>query len=478
MSLLDSVEEALKATGVIRLPGATLLVAVSGGPDSVALLSLLHELAQRNAFHIHAAHLDHGLRGTESDEDARHVQEVCLRLGVPVATEKADVAALRARYRLSWEAAARQARYDFLARVSRTVGATVVALGHTADDQAETVLLHLLRGTGIRGLRGMLPLSRWRSRDGASEVALVRPLLGVARQETEAYCASHGLAPRYDSSNLEERFTRNRIRRNLMPQLRRYNPAVTQALVRLAGTVAQDVAYIDQQVQAAWPSIAIREPWGVRLDRHAFNELHPGLQAHALQRAYAEVAGESLDLNLAQIQGMRRMAEQGAGRALSLGHGLRFFTTYQELVVSRKAQDSPWPELEPLELPDSPGEVCAKGWRISLRRLAVSEMATEQLGNDPFRAYLSGDAVGGNALVRIRKPGDSFQPLGMKGSKKLKDFMIDAHIPRLWRDGVPLVVTEEGIAWVVGWRIAHWARVTPETEEVVEITFFREDRQN
>ena len=163
MSLLDRVEEALKAASVIRLPGSILVVAASGGPDSLALLGLLREVAQRNGFHIHAAHLDHGLRGQESDEDARHVQEVCHRLGVPVATEKADVAALRARYRLSWESAARQARYDFLARVARTVGASAVALGHTADDQAETVLLHLLRGTGIRGLRGMLPLSRWRS---------------------------------------------------------------------------------------------------------------------------------------------------------------------------------------------------------------------------------------------------------------------------------------------------------------------------
>ena len=259
-----------------------------------------------------------------------------------------------------------------------------------------------------------------------------------------------------------------------MPQLRRYNPAVTQALTRLASTVAQDVAYIDQQVQILWPSIAAREPWGIRLHRQGFNRLHPSIQAHALQRAYAEVAGESRDLNLAQVESMRQLSEQGAGRTLSLGHGLRFFTSYQELVVSRKTPDSPWPELEPLELPDSPGEVCAKGWRISLRRLAASDVALDQLGDDPFRAYLSYDAVDGKLWVRTRKPGDWFQPLGMEGSKKLKDFMIDVHIPRSWRGGVPLVLTEQGIAWVVGWRIAHWARVTPETREAVEVTFVRD----
>lgn len=474
MSLLERVEEALKATHVIRLPGSTLVVAVSGGPDSIALLGLLREVAHRNAFHIHVAHLDHGLRGQESDEDARHVQELCRRLDASVTMEKVDLVALRGRYRVSLEAAARQARYDFLTRVARAVGASAVALGHTADDQAETVLLHLLRGTGIRGLRGMLPLSRWRSRDGDAEAALVRPLLGATRQETEVYCSSNDLTVRYDSSNLEERFTRNRIRHSLMPRLRGYNPSVAQALVRLAGTVAQDVAYIDQQVQVAWSSIATRQPCGIRLCRHAFNELHVSLQVHTLQRAYAEVAGEAQDLNLAQIESMRQLSEQGAGRAVSLGHGLRFFTSYQDIVLSRKGTIFAWPELEPVELPVATGEVWAKGWRISLRRLAASEVAQDQIGSDPFRAYLSYAAVGDKALVRTRKPGEWFQPLGMKGSKKLKDFMIDAHIPQAWRGGVPMLVTEKGIAWVVGWRIAHWARVTPETRVVLEVTFVRD----
>ncbi|MCH7706731.1 MAG: tRNA lysidine(34) synthetase TilS, partial [Chloroflexi bacterium] len=162
------------------------------------------------------------------EEDARYVQETCRLWGVPLTSERAYGAGLRAQYRLSWEAAAREARYDFLARVTATVGASAVALGHTADDQAETVLLHLLRGTGIRGLRGMLPLSRWHSRDGRRDVALVRPLLRVTRQETEAYCASQGLVPRYDSSNLQDRFTRNRIRRYLMPQLKQYNPSIRE----------------------------------------------------------------------------------------------------------------------------------------------------------------------------------------------------------------------------------------------------------
>ena len=457
---------------MLQPSGCVLVVAVSGGPDSLTLLGLLHNLAQRYPLRLHVAHLNHGLRGSESDGDARFVQETCHRLEIPVTIERADVPALRARYHLSWEAAARKARYDFLARVADTVGASAVALGHTADDQAETVLLHLLRGTGIRGLQGMLTISRWHSRDEARDVALVRPLLQVTRQETEAYCAGLGLVPRHDSSNLQDRFTRNRIRRGLMPQLRRYNPAVREALTRLASTVTQDVGYIDQQVQEAWPSIATREPWGMRLRRDAFNRLHPSLQAHTLQRTYAEVAGEASELNLAQVESMRRLAEQGAGLSLSLGHRLRFFTSYQDLLMTRETPGSPWPSLEQRGLP-LPGELCTQGWRIRLRRLPSAELAQAYVHDAPFCAYLSRDAVGEKLWVRTRKAGDRFQPLGMEETKKLKEFMIDAHIPRVSREGVPLVVGEKGIVWVVGWRIAHWARVTPETMEGVEITFAR-----
>ncbi|MEE8442226.1 MAG: tRNA lysidine(34) synthetase TilS, partial [Dehalococcoidia bacterium] len=456
-SLAKRVEGTLRTAELLQPSGCDIVVAVSGGPDSLTLLGLLRTLAQEHPLRLHVAHLNHGLRGSESDEDARYVHETCHRLDVPFTIEEADVAEFRARHRLSWEAAAREVRYGFLSRVAATVGASAVVLGHTADDQAETVLLHLLRGTGIRGLRGMLPLSRWRSRDGTRDVALVRPMLGVTSQETEGYCSSLGLTPRNDSSNLMDRFTRNRIRRRLIPRLQQYNPAVREALARLARTVAQDVAYIDQQVQEVWPSVVAPEPWGVRLRRDTFNGLHPSLQAHLLQRAYAELAGEDSQLNLAQVEGMRRLALKGAGRSLSLGQRLRFFTSYGEMLIARDPPGSPWPPLEERGL-SVDGELCTQGWNIRLRLVPAAGFTQDRTSHDAFRAFLTRAAVGDGLSVRTRRPGDRFQPLGMEGTKKLKEFMIDARIPRAWRDGVPLVVGKRGIAWVVGWRIAHWAR--------------------
>ncbi|MBI4198967.1 MAG: tRNA lysidine(34) synthetase TilS [Chloroflexi bacterium] len=472
LTLPQRVERALEQAGLLSPPGQTLLVAVSGGPDSLALLLLLHELARARPFRLHVAHLDHGLRGKESEEDARFVQATCQRLQVPATIQRTDVAALRARRRLSWEAAAREARYAFLARVAREEGAAAVAVGHTADDQGETVLLHLLRGSGLRGLRGMAPSSWWRGPDGA-RVRVVRPLLEVSHQETEAFCQSRGVTPRYDATNLDSRFTRNRVRLELVPSLRRYNPAIVDALNRLAKNAAQALAYLEEQVQQQWSLLVAREPWGLRIDRKGFLALHPALQAHLLQRAYAELLGEGADLSHAHVATMLELAQRGAGRSLALPRGVRWSTSYQDLLLTEAHPELSWPPVRETALP-IPGEVLIPGWRIRVQTSSPSSGAQPPRAQDPFCASLDIDAIGATLMVRGRRPGDRFQPLGMEGTKRLKEFMIDAHIPQAWRDRVPLVVGEGGIAWVVGWRIAHWARVTPETQVVLRVSFSRQ----
>lgn len=467
--LQEKVEESLYAASLLKST-SVILTALSGGADSLALLLSLHHLAEKHGFKLRAAHLNHGLRGAESDADAEFVVGICSRFGVPLALDKVDVADMRARRRLSWEQAARIARYDFLTRVVMETESSALALGHTSDDQAETVLLHLLRGTGIRGLRGMLHLSSWRTAHGSA--TLVRPLLKVSRQETEAYCLEHSLTPRLDSSNLEERFTRNRIRRKLIPHLEEFNPSVKKSLLRLARTVAQDVAYLEQQAASAWSSLAVVEEDGVRLDRHAFKALHPSLQAHVLHRAYAQTTGEASGLNLAQIEAMRELAGKGAGLSLSLHGGVRFSTGYEEIFLTEKPASLSSRPLDETTL-RVPGETRAGGWRVAIRVLEGRNRPTDLKHDNPYCAYLSLDALGEELKVRSRLPGDRFQPLGLPCKKSLKEFMIDAHVPRSQRSGTPLLMASDRVAWVVGWRIAHWARVTPETEDVLEVGFHK-----
>ncbi len=223
-----------------------LVVAVSGGPDSVCLLHILVKLQKELGIAINVAHLNHQLRGAEADADAQYVAELARQLDVPIIIDSRNVKAYQTRQRISMEEAAREVRYDFLAEVAESVGTDRVAVGHTVDDHVETILMHLIRGTGTRGLRGLQPLSPWQSSGGSLNV--IRPLLPVSRQETVDYCHQNRLFPRIDTSNQSLSPLRNRIRHQLLPLLRSYNPKVDESLLRTARIAADDLAFIDGEI--------------------------------------------------------------------------------------------------------------------------------------------------------------------------------------------------------------------------------------
>ena len=481
-SAVDRVHSEVEAALRDSFAGAaSLVVAVSGGPDSMALLHALLHLRGRLGLSLRGAHLDHGLRGDAGAADAAFAANAFDSAGIPCAVEKADVAAHRAAHRLSLEQAAREVRYAFLARVYREHGADAVALGHTADDQAETILMHVVRGSGLTGLRGMEARSTRRV-DGA-EVRFVRPLLAVTRADTEAYCRALGLRPRMDESNRSPDFTRNRVRAELLPLLEELNPSVRDALLRLSTTAARELSYLDGEVDRLWQDAAEVGQDRVALDRRTIGRLPTALRAHALRRAVAAVKGDLDGVHLRHADDMMRLLKGPAGRAIDLPGGLRFHVGYDEAIVARADADlCPLPRFEGEHALTAMGETRVGGWRIAVRlvdrpaddalRRSGDGGAGDTAGGPPAvsLARMSRRAVEGGLVLRTRRPGDRFRPLGAPGHKKLQDFMVDAKIPASWRDRVPLVVTPRGIAWVVGWRIAEWSRVTPEDRQVVEIS--------
>ena len=238
------------ALGKHELRGKRLLVAVSGGPDSLALLHALWQLRDEHELRLYGAHLNHGLRGAESDADAEFTADTFKRLEIPFTLDSADVAAYRTQHKLSLEDAARQVRYAFLSVAAAEHAADAITLGHTADDQAETVLMHIIRGSGLDGLRGMQTLD---TRHIAGKPAtLFRPLLGARRSETQAYCRALGLSPRIDASNQSPEFLRNHIRMELVPLLEQTNPSIHAALLRLAANATQDSDYIRAKADEVW----------------------------------------------------------------------------------------------------------------------------------------------------------------------------------------------------------------------------------
>jgi len=446
-----------------------LVVAVSGGPDSVCLLHILVNLREKLGLRLHAAHLNHQLRGDEAEADARYVADLARQLDVPATIERRDVRAYQTRHRLSPEEAAREVRYDFLARVTQAAGTDRAVVGHTADDHIETVLMHLIRGTGTRGLRGLQPSSRWQS--SANRLAIVRPLLAVSRAETARYCRQHRLEPRLDASNLSLSPLRNRIRQQLLPLLQNYNPQIAEALLRAARIATEDFAFLDREVTRLWGKIARERGDTVVLDRDKFLKLPPALQRHLLRAAIEKRLGDLKDIETRHIEGVLSSLNKPAGKKISLPEGLVFAIEYDNFLLGTDpAALSPFPVLETESALKVPGRAEPAGWHIEA---TITDREQVKEKDNDLTAYFDLAKTGRKLTVRTRQPGDRFQPLGLDQPKKLNEFMIDSKIPRAWRQRVPIVSSPEHILWVVGWRIDERVKVTAETEKVLCLEFQR-----
>lgn len=461
-----------------------LLVAVSGGADSVCLLHVLLKLQEELKVKLYVAHLDHQLRGAESEVDADYVSALAHQLGLPVTIQQRDVKAYQAQKHDSLEEAAREVRYNFLADVARSLGTDRVAVGHTLDDHIETVLMHLIRGTGTRGLRGLQPVSRWQS--SGSNLIIIRPLLEVSRQETAAYCQYYQLKPRLDTSNLSLSPFRNRIRLQLLPLLQSYNPRVVEALLRTARLAEDELAFLDGETTRLWDSIAQRRDKIIILDKGGFLNLPSALKGHLLRVSIEKLLGSLKDVEARHIEEIMAALTKPAGKRLSLPGGLVFTVEYDRYLLTLDAAVlSPLPLIHGEFVLKIPGATVLPGWQVmatilnkggfnySLDTAFPFRQVKEETAKRSFIAYLNLDKVGGKAFVRGYQPGDRFQPLGMRQPKKLAEFMVDAKIPRAWRKGVPIVCSPHHILWVVGWRLDERVKVTENTEQILRLEFER-----
>ena len=484
------------------LPGGTIVVAVSGGADSVCLLYVLARCQTELGIKLHIAHLNHQLRGAESEADAKYVVDLAARLGVPVTVGKRDVAAYKAERACSTEEAARELRYDFLAKVADDVGANRVAIGHTRDDQVETILMHILRGTGTSGLRGLepcslLPYSKGMSlRAKRSNLLAIRPLLDVTREETMNYCQEHQLAPRIDSSNLSLSFFRNRCRLELLPLLRGYNPSVDRALLRLAEIASDDVSFIQQQALQLWDEVARGEDGVIYLNKKKTAVLPLALRRQLIRLAMVKILGDTRDIEASHIEAISGLLNKPVGKKVSLPHNIICWGEYDEIAIASQSLESSQGAAKQFYVPllqgefplKVPGETILPGWRViasispvtasfslsSLRGLSRAKRgnSTKQ-SESSLVAEFDLQRAGSELFVRQRQPGDSFQPLGMDRPKKLQRFMVDAKIPLSWREHIPLVCSPRQILWVVGWRIDDRVKVIETTREILRLEFIR-----
>lgn len=447
--------------------GKLVVVGVSGGPDSLALLHVLRGAGCP----LLVASFNHHLR-PESDADVAHVRKIAEGLGLPFVTDCADVAAHAQERGLSIEEAARELRYQFLFREARKAGAGAVAVGHTADDQAETVLMHFLRGAGLSGLKGMPPRVILPVFD--SQIPLVRPLLGWTRAQTEAYCRQHSLPYLTDSSNADTTYFRNRLRHELLPHLEAYNPQIRQTLAKSALALQGDYELLNELVDLAWEKTMRAAGSGfVAFDLPQLRQMSPALRRNLLRRAAFTLKPGLRDVDFDALQRAATL------KAVELAGGLKTLIESETLYLmeNEAALPTPYPQISHQLSVISHQLEIGNGWILTCETTERCSLMT-----DNWSACFDADLVENRPSTNLRmrltvRPfhtGDRFEPLGMPGQTvKLSDLFINLKIPRRFREHWPVVCVEDEIAWIPGLRMAHRYRCADSTRRVLLLRLAR-----
>ena len=430
---------ALKACGLE--PGTRVLAALSGGADSTAMTVLLSDaLHQGQIGGLCAAHFHHGLRGAEADRDAAFSEGLCRSLSIPFYGERADVAAAARERGESVETAARALRYGFLFRTADACGADVIAVAHNLDDQAETVLMHLIRGSGTDGLAGMRPRSG----------RIVRPLLHVPHQDLVDLLTERGIAWCEDSTNALEDATRNRVRHTLMPVLTTFNPRIREGLARTAALAASDADALGRLAD----DLLARSMRDGGHDTAMLRTAPEAVRRRAVrQLLLAEALPEGLTGQ--DILRVEDLLEKTSGTRMELRGGRVAMLDGQVLRIG-----APREGKEFCVTLSVPGTTVFPGGSI------ITRAAAFRLPADGSEAYVSLDAMPGDAVIRTRRPGDRFHPLGGPGTRLLSDVMTDRHVPPSKRD-IPLICSGNEVLWMPGYTVSERLRVSARTERVL-----------
>lgn len=433
--------QCLSACGV--KPQQKILAAVSGGGDSVALLHLLCQALP--AGQVAAAHFHHGIRGKSADEDAALVEELCRKWNVQLILERGDVPTLAQQRHIGLEEAARLARYDFLFRAKARCGAQWIVTAHHGDDQAETVLLHLLRGAGSNGLSGIRP------RRGD----VVRPLLNVTKQELLDYLQDNQIPFREDETNASLDYTRNRIRHQLLPMLETYNPNIVQTICRTAQNLFQDEEYFLSLAQKALDNAKTAQGWS----RSLLAQLPQPVQVRAMRLLLAHVGLFDVDRNI--IFRLCSLLQARTGAMAELQNGIIARTSYDELILEKGIRQE-----NTLCISFVPEQSVSLETGCFTSAYVVQRPAHHSL----YEAYLDADTLPQDLCIRTRENGDRIYPLGAPGEKKLKDYWIDKKVPRQDRQ-IPMLCAREKVIFLPGYTICHPCRVQERTKRILRVVY-------
>jgi tRNA(Ile)-lysidine synthase len=454
-ALLQRIDEAIQSRRLFRR-GQKILLAVSGGLDSMVLLQTVDELASMNNCRLTVAHLNHCLRGRNSDADERLVRSVCKKLALPIFVERAEVRRIAKEEKLSIEMAARKARHEFLARVANKKKISTIALAHQADDQVELFFIRLLRGSGGEGLAGM----KWRNAfPGAKGIELVRPLLGESKSALREYAVTNKIKFREDATNASLDILRNRIRHELLPLLRsKYQPALNEVVLRLMDIVGEE-SELAKRAAEGWLQDTRKS--NASSSGKSFSKLPVAMQRHCL---LMQLLAEGISPDFELVEKLRLKPGEGVAidelasspRLMSSDStGFLHWRTATPIAFNRESRK--------LSLGDSTGRAKFNG--IGIAWQTQQREGANLPPRSPRTEYFDAEVVGTKVILRHWQKGDRFQPIGMPTAVKLQDLFVNQKVPRPLRHKLVVAETEKGdIFWVEGLRISERFQLTKSTK--------------
>ena len=447
--------------------GDKILIACSGGPDSLALLHIFSRLCAEYNISIFAAHVDHMFRGVESAKEAAFVVDFCQQRGIPCYHTAIDVPKVIKETSLSGQDASRVVRYQYLRKVARDIGGAKIATGHHRDDQAETVLINLLRGAGSVGIRGIQPING----------DLIRPLLTVTRREIMEYCKEYQLEPRFDSSNLKTTYLRNRIRINLLPELeKQYNMSIKDALCRTATIVGDEHEFIRDTATEMYSKVVVERDEHLFIHRKKMEFIHIAVQREIFRMTIEKKQGCLTGISFHHVETLVELLATGqVGKIIQLPEGLMAWKTYDGLCLGIKEVDLGHKVTYRGQEIVVPGRTVIPELGIMLISELVDKSVQRSQPDIGLFDYL---ALAMPLSVRIRRSGDKFQPISFHGNKKLKEFLIDKKVPREKRDYMPIICDCDHIVWVGGCCQSEIGKVTEQTTQILQIKIIKLQQKN
>ena len=446
--------------------GDRILVALSGGPDSVCLLYILIKLREILGIEIGAAHLNHMLRGEDALGDEEYVNKLCKDLNIPCYIKQVDINKYARENKLSSEMAGRSVRYDFFDEIISKYGFNKIATAHNANDQAETILFRLMRGTGLEGLGGIKV-----SRDNK----IIRPILCLSRNEVEDYIEKEGLNPRIDKTNFEKVYNRNKIRLDILPYIKKhFNADIVQTLNRMSTLLQKDNDYLERSAYKYYEKNCLKSKEHFILKKELFNE-EEAITSRVIRNALTEYSKSNYDFEMKHISEIIHLARKNSGKKIDLPNKIYAENIYGDIYIKKRIKKQKIDNKN--EIVINKNDINGKKVEFHNYKLEFSIIDNNNLiyKKNSLKKFFDFDLIENFIVIRKRKDGDKMIPLGMKGTKKIKDIFIDAKVPKEQRDYIPIIEFDNNIAWLTGIKVSDEYKVNNNSKNILMISIEREE---